>query len=189
MRDEATVQLIQFITLCDYVKSLYFEKRRKTQKNCLRFALKKTLFEKKQKNWKFICFGKLWKKSGTRVLMSVCVSSSLNSGMTHVSHLHMTSSLSMMHPFQTHHQMAPSSNILNNGLDLSQAQQSNQQLQMQNSSSSSSSDGNEPNSEMLLALIARNKTLEGKFLFNCEILPSGNRNSKKKCVILSKCDA
>jgi hypothetical protein len=51
----------------------------------------------------------------------------------------------MMQPFQSHHQMATS------------------QLQMQNSSSSSSSDASEPNSEMLLALIARNKTLEGEF--------------------------
>ena len=60
--------------------------------------------------------------------------------------------------------MAPSSNILNSGLDLTQAQHSNQQQpHMQNSSSSSSSDGNEPNPEMLLALIARNKTLEGEF--------------------------
>lgn len=99
--------------------------------------------------------------------MSVCVSSSLNSGMTHVSHLHLTSTLSMMQSFQNHHQMAPSSSVINNNLDLSHAQQSSQQLHMQTSSSSSSSDGNEPNSEMLLALIARNKTLEGKprFLF------------------------
>lgn len=98
--------------------------------------------------------------------MSVCVSSSLSSGMSHVSHLHLTSSLSMMHPFQNYNQMAPSSNILNSGLDLTQAQHSNQQQpHMQNSSSSSSSDGNEPNPEMLLALIARNKTLEGEFYF------------------------
>lgn len=94
-------------------------------------------------------------------LMSVCVSSSL-SGMSHVSHLHST--LSMMQPFQNHHQMAPSSTaVLPNGLEISHAQPSSQQLQMQNSSSSSSSDGNEPNPEMLLALIARNKTLEGEF--------------------------
>lgn len=33
------------------------------------------------------------------------------------------------------------------------------------SSSSSSSDANDPNPEMLLALIARNKTLEGKFCY------------------------
>lgn len=112
--------------------------------------------------------------------MSVCVSSSLNSGMSHVSHLHLSSSLSMMHPFQNHHQMAPSSTILNNGLDLSQAQQSNQ-LQMQNSSSSSSSDGNEPNPEMLLALIARNKTLEGELNFYFSNSPSGNHYGREEC--------
>jgi hypothetical protein len=70
----------------------------------------------------------------------------------------------MMQPYQNHHQMAPSSTaVLPNGLEISHAQTSSQQLQMQNSSSSSSSDGNEPNPEMLLALIARNKTLEGEF--------------------------
>lgn len=92
--------------------------------------------------------------------MSVCVSSSLSSGMSHVSHLHLTSTLSMMQSFQNHHSMAPSSTVLANSLDLSHAQPSGHQ--MQNSSSSSSSDMNEPNSEMLLALIARNKTLEGE---------------------------
>lgn len=75
--------------------------------------------------------------------------------------------------------MAPSStSVLANSLDMSLAQQSSQQLQMQNSSSSSSSDANEPNPEMLLALIARNKTLEGEFaaiLFLVIFyLPSGN---------------
>lgn len=95
--------------------------------------------------------------------MSVCVSSSLNTGMSHASHLHLTSTLSMMQPFQSHHQMASSSSALASGLDLSHAQQTSQQLQMQNSSSSSSSDANDPNPEMLLALIARNKTLEGEF--------------------------
>lgn len=91
-------------------------------------------------------------------LMSVCVSSSsISSGMSHVSHLHLTSTLSMMQPFQNHHQMATS------------------QLQMQNSSSSSSSDASEPNSEMLLALIARNKTLEGE-LKNFAV---GKRKQKK----------
>lgn len=124
-------------------------------------------FKKRLKCWK--TFGsKKRKKSKSseksanknRVLMSVCVSSSLSSGMTHVSHLHLTSTLSMMQSFQNHHQMVPSSTVLS---DMALAQQSNtQQLQMQNSSSSSSSDANEPNSEMLLALIARNKTLEGE---------------------------
>lgn len=98
--------------------------------------------------------------------MSVCVSSSLSSGMTHASHLHLTSTLSMMQSFQSHHQMAPSSSVLGNSLEMSHAQQTNQQLQLQNSSSSSSSDANEPNSEMLLALIARNKTLEGESASN-----------------------
>lgn len=93
--------------------------------------------------------------------MSVCVSSSLSSGMSHVSHLHLTSTLSMMQSFQNHHSMAPSSTVHASSLDLSHAQPAGQ-LQMQNSSSSSSSDMNEPNSEMLLALIARNKTLEGE---------------------------
>ena len=81
--------------------------------------------------------------------MSVCVSSALNSGMTHVSHLHMTSALSVMHPFQNH-QMAPSSTLVD--LPSSHSQHQN----------ASSSDPNDPNPEMLLALIARNKTLEGK---------------------------
>lgn len=85
--------------------------------------------------------------------MSVCVSSALNSGMTHVSHLHMTSALSMMHSFQNH-QMAPST------IDMSSSHnQSQQNQQIQNASSN---DANEPNPEMLLALIARNKTLEGR---------------------------
>lgn len=103
--------------------------------------------------------------------MSVCVSSSLSSGMTHASHLHLTSSLSMMQPFPTHHQMAPSASIGNAGLDLSHANQSNQ---LQSSSSSSSSEMNEPNSEMLLALIARNKTLEGRYKKEFDVLPSEN---------------
>lgn len=76
--------------------------------------------------------------------MSVCVSSSLSSGMSHVSHLHMTSTFPMMHSFQNH-QMAPSS--------------VNSQLQ---NTSTSSDPQNEPNPEMLLALISRNKTLEGE---------------------------
>lgn len=91
--------------------------------------------------------------------MSVCVSSSLSSGMTHASHLHLTSTLSMMQSFQNHHPMAPS---IGNSLDMPHAQTPSQQHQLQNSSSSSSSDVNEPNSEMLLSLIARNKTLEGE---------------------------
>lgn len=85
--------------------------------------------------------------------MSVCVSSSLNSGMTsHVSHLHMTSAL--MHPFQNH-QMP---------IDMAQhnhQSQSQSNSQMQNAVTNE----NEPNPEMLLALIARNKTLEGKKKF------------------------
>ena len=80
----------------------------------------------------------------------------------------------MMQPYQNHHQMAPSSAVLNNGLDMTLAQQSSQQLQMQSSSSSSSSDMNEPNPEMLLALIARNKTLEGELKFFFLFLPSEN---------------
>ncbi|CRK93485.1 CLUMA_CG007021, isoform A [Clunio marinus] len=92
--------------------------------------------------------------------MSVCVSSSLSGGMTHASHLHLTSTLSMMQQsFQSHHPMAPSA-VLNSNLEMSQTQSS---TQLQTSSSSSSSDINEPNQEMLLALIARNKTLEGEF--------------------------
>ena len=137
------------------------------------------------KYWKFLkkCVKKLffWNKNickswseVIKVLMSVCVSSSLSSGMSHVSHLHLTSSLSMMQPYQNHHQMAPSSAVLNNGLDMTLAQQSSQQLQMQSSSSSSSSDMNEPNPEMLLALIARNKTLEGELKFFFLFLPSEN---------------
>lgn len=119
-----------------------------------------------------------------QILMSVCVSSSLMSGMTHASHLHLTSTLSMMQSFQNHHQMAPSS-VLASSLDMQHSQQSSQQLQLQNSSSSSSSDMNEPNSEMLLALIARNKTLEGKFrifrfLFFCHTnLPSEEQQTEK----------
>lgn len=86
--------------------------------------------------------------------MSVCVSSSLSSGMTsHVSHLHMTSALSMMHPFQNH-QMPPSTSI-----DMTQH---NHQTQPQSNSHIATSNENDPNPEMLLALIARNKTLEGK---------------------------
>jgi hypothetical protein len=93
--------------------------------------------------------------------MSVCVSSALNSGMTHVSHLHMTPALSMMNPFQNH-QMAPST------IDMSTTSSSaSQQQQMQ----SGNADPNEPNPEMLLALIARNKALEGEqreaLLFVC----------------------
>lgn len=89
--------------------------------------------------------------------MSVCVSSALNGGMTHVSHLHMTSTLSMMHSFQNH-QMAPSSIV---DMPPSAHSQSQPNQLMQNASST---DPNEPNSEMLLALIARNKTLEGKYI-------------------------
>lgn len=111
--------------------------------------------------------------------MSVCVSSSLSSGMTHASHLHLTSSLSMQ-PFPTHHQMAPSVNSA--GLDLSHANHPSQQLQ--SSSSSSSSEMNEPNSEMLLALIARNKTLEGRWRKEFGVLPSEksvNATFSRKC--------
>lgn len=90
--------------------------------------------------------------------MSVCVSSALNSGMTtHVSHLHMTSALSMMHSFQNH-QMPPTT------LDMSSTTSHNP-VHSQNASAqntSSSNDPNEPNPEMILALIARNKSLEGK---------------------------
>jgi hypothetical protein len=65
----------------------------------------------------------------------------------------MTSSLAMMQTTY-HHSMAPSTNI-----DLiSHNQPIAQQMQLQNSAP----DPNEPNSEMLLALIARNKTLEGE---------------------------
>lgn len=121
--------------------------------------------------------------------MSVCVSSSLNSGMTHVSHLHLTSSLSMMQPFQSHHQMAPSSTILPSNLDISpHAQQSNPQLQMQNSSSSSSSDANDPNPEMLLALIARNKTLEGECRrYKSFLVLQKFAVGKRKKILISKC--
>lgn len=88
--------------------------------------------------------------------MSVCVSSSLSSGgMTHsTSHMHMTSALSMMHPFQNH-QMAPSTTT---NINLS----SDHSVQSQLQNNLSSDPQNEPNPEMLLALIARNKTLEGK---------------------------
>jgi hypothetical protein len=95
-------------------------------------------------------------------LMSVCVSSSLSSGggMTHpTSHMHMTSALSMMHPFQNH-QMTPSATNVN--LSANNSVHSTQS-QLQNNSSSDPQ--NEPNPEMLLALIARNKTLEGKRYF------------------------
>lgn len=86
--------------------------------------------------------------------MSVCVSSSINSGMTsHVSHLHMTSALSMMHSFQNH-QMPPSANI-----DMTQH---NHQQTQSSSQINVTPNENDPNPEMLLALIARNKTLEGK---------------------------
>lgn len=88
-------------------------------------------------------------------LMSACVSSALNSGMTtHVSHLHVTSALSMMHPFQNH-QMAPST------IDMSSTTSSAHNQTQQNASAS---DVNEPNPEMLLALIARNKSLEGEHI-------------------------
>lgn len=95
--------------------------------------------------------------------MSICVSSSLNSGMSHVSHLHMTSALSMMHPFQNH-QMAPSTVSLDMSMHNNQSQSNSHQLQNSSSSSSSSASGLdlEPNPEMLLALITRNKTLEGR---------------------------
>lgn len=89
----------------------------------------------------------------------------------------------MMQPFPTHHQMAPSTNIANGGLDLSHANHSNQQLQLQSSSSSSSSEMNEPNSEMLLALIARNKTLEGRWRKEFDVLPS----EKSVATFLRKC--
>lgn len=122
--------------------------------------------------------------------MSVCVSS-LNSGMTHVSHLHMTSSaLSMMHPFQNH-QMAPSTVSLDMSMHSNQSQSQSNSHQLQNSSSSSSSSSgildlqNDPNPEMLLALITRNKTLEGRikrmiFLFIENSMPSEKRNFKIK---------
>lgn len=81
--------------------------------------------------------------------MSVCVSQALNSGI----HMHMAS-MSMM-PLHT---MAPTSTMLSNSLSNMEMQHSHQlQLQQQNNIL----DPNEPNPDMLLALIARNKTLEG----------------------------
>lgn len=118
--------------------------------------------------------------------MSICVSSTLTSGMTHVSHLHMTSALSMMHPFQNH-QMAPSTVSLDMSMHSNQSQSQSNSHQLQNSSSSSSSssgiDLHEPNPEMLLALITRNKTLEGRikrmiFCLLKKTMPSEKRNFK-----------
>lgn len=55
--------------------------------------------------------------------------------------------------------MTPSTNVLSNNIDLASHNQPNtQQMQLQNATA----DPNEPNPEMLLALIARNKTLEGE---------------------------
>ncbi|KAG5675859.1 hypothetical protein PVAND_005727 [Polypedilum vanderplanki] len=84
--------------------------------------------------------------------MSVCVSSALSTGMTtHASHMHMTPA--MMNPFQNH-QMAPLT------IDMSTSSATQQQQQQQHQNVSSNVDPNEPNPEMLLALIARNKALE-----------------------------
>lgn len=80
--------------------------------------------------------------------MSICAKPSSLSEMN-LSHLH---PLSMMQSFQNH-PMTPSHQTT------SIHQQ--QQHQIQNSSDSSS-DPNDPNPELILALIARNKSLEGK---------------------------
>jgi hypothetical protein len=80
--------------------------------------------------------------------MSICAKSTLNE--MNLSHLH---PLSMMNSFQNH-PMAPS-----------HAQQTpNQHHHQIQNSSDSSSDPNDPNPELILALIARNKSLEGKFI-------------------------
>jgi hypothetical protein len=69
----------------------------------------------------------------------------------------MTSALSMMHPFQSHPMPAAS-------IDMTQH---NHQQSQTNSQVSVTSNENDPNPEMLLALIARNKTLEGKKKSSC----------------------
>jgi hypothetical protein len=80
--------------------------------------------------------------------MSVCVSSTLSSSSS--SSYGIFSAVSMMHSFQTHSILPPS-------VDLSINSSSNGNQSLQNSSID-----NEPNSEILLALIARNKKLEGE---------------------------
>lgn len=114
--------------------------------------------------------------------MSVCVSSALNSGMTtHVSHLHMTSALSMMHPFQNH-QMAPSTIDMSSSTSSSSSSHNQVHSQSQSSQNSSSNDPNDPNPEMLLALIARNKSLEGEYENRYTLLPS----VRKRVIICDK---
>ncbi|KAL7042448.1 hypothetical protein ACKWTF_001141 [Chironomus riparius] len=126
--------------------------------------------------------------------MSVCVSSALNSGMTtHVSHLHMTSALSMMHPFQNH-QMAPSTIDMSSSTSSSSHNQVH--IQSQSSQNTSSNDPNDPNPEMLLALIARNKSLEAsipkcggchEFILDRFILKVSDRTWHAKCLQCCDC--
>ncbi|CAO1363450.1 unnamed protein product [Diamesa hyperborea] len=116
--------------------------------------------------------------------MSVCVSQALNSGI----HMHMAS-MSMM-PLHT---MAPTSTMLSNSLSNMEMQHSHQlQLQHQNNIL----DPNEPNPDMLLALIARNKTLEAtipkcggchEFILDRFILKVSDRNWHAKCLQCSDC--
>ena len=99
--------------------------------------------------------------------MSVCVSSSLSgigmslSSLSHLPSLASTmSSMSMMQP----HQMVTSSALLSSSLptlDLSHPHSA--PIQLSQPLTNASVDLNEPNPEMLLALIARNKNLEGMF--------------------------
>lgn len=115
------------------------------------------------------------------LLMSVCVSSALTSGMQ-MSHMpSLASSMSMMQPLQPH-PMAPTSSLLTNNMtniDLSNSQPHNQLLHSQQQIPNNVNDPNEPNSDMLLALIARNKSLEGEFinnLFYCHFITACRRN-------------
>lgn len=115
------------------------------------------------------------------LLMSVCVSSALTSGMQ-MSHMpSLASSMSMMQPLQPH-PMAPTSSLLTNNMtniDLSNSQPHNQLLHSQQQIPNNVNDPNEPNSDMLLALIARNKSLEGEFinnLFYCHFITTCRRN-------------
>lgn len=111
--------------------------------------------------------------------MSVCVSSALSGvGMS-------ISQMSMMQPLQPH-QMAPSSSsLLSNSLvSMDLSHQSHNQLQMQSQPLNSTADPNEPNSDMLLALIARNKSLEGKRAHSPTAQPASRSHQMYKCTFL-----
>jgi hypothetical protein len=100
--------------------------------------------------------------------MSVCVSSALSGGLGgSMSLSHMALASSMMQPLNLNsHPMAPSM-LTNHVPSIEQQQQQNQQHQQQQLLGGSEMDG--PDHSMLLALIARNKALEGKCLFNIDL--------------------